>query len=217
MKACITLFLAAGLAFSISAAGAEESHTMGLRPAVEPLAGQAAGPDKEESAVNLLFQPAGFLQFGPVVEFEFRLAPGVLLGAHVRFHGLGLLSHLVALDYTEIWGIAGGLGVRVFVLPGGVSEGFFVGGVTEVGVNGYYDDIGYATAYHGAGIFIVAAANSGYRWRFGNFILEAGAYAGVAPTVYSKYSYDNTPSVMYDGLQVITFFGFLELSLGWML
>ncbi len=217
MKPVLLILLLVNLILTGPLAMAEGTRSFTDHQTIELLAGEAAGPAQDASAVNLLFQPAGFLQFGPIVELEFRLSPGLYMGVHLRFHGLGLLTHLIDINYPEIWGIAGGAGMRYFLMAGGAPEGFFVGGVVEVGYNGYYDNVGDPSEFHGSSVFLVTAANGGFRWRFGNFIVEVGAYAGVAPTLYSRYSYDSAPSVMIDGNKLITFFGMAELSIGWAL
>jgi hypothetical protein len=173
-----------------------------------------AAAAEPEPAVTLLFQPLGFLQYGPAAEVEFRLTPALYLSAHVRANGLGLLTHLLTTDGTEFWGVAAGAGLRYLLYPDASPHAWFVGGLVEAGVNGYYGDVGLVTAYHGAAVFMVVAANGGFRWRFGSFLLEAGAYAGISPTLFSQYSYDSYPDITYVGGLPFTFFWTVELSLG---
>ncbi|MBN2351439.1 MAG: hypothetical protein JXD23_02645 [Spirochaetales bacterium] len=170
--------------------------------------------EEREPTAALLLQPLGFLQFGPIAELELRLAPSLSMSFHIRLHGLGLLSHLLVTDGTEFWGAAAGLGMRYFLYPTDAPHAWFFGGMVEVGVNGFYGDAGLATAYHGVSIFMVAAANGGYRWRFGAFILEAGIYVGVGPALSCSYWYDASPQFQYNGGLPFTFFGMGELSLG---
>ncbi len=173
----------------------------------------ASAEDREPTAA-LFLQPLGFLQFGPIAEVELRLAPSLSMSFHVRLHGLGLLSHLLVTDDTAYWGTAAGIGMRYFLYPSAAPHAWFFGGMVEIGVNGFSGDAGLATAYRGVSIFMVAAANGGFRWRLGAFILEAGVYLGIGPTLASAYWYEAYPQLMYNGGLPFTFFGTGELSLG---
>jgi hypothetical protein len=173
----------------------------------------AAAEDREPAAA-LFLQPLGLLQFGPMAEVEFRLAPALSMSAHVRAQGLGLLSHLLVTEAVEYWGMAAGVGMRYFIYPGAGPNAWFVGGMADIGLLGFSGDAGLATAYHGISLFTVFAANAGFRWRFGAFILELGVYAGVGPTIFSNYQVDANPGITYDAATPFTFFGMGELSLG---
>lgn len=189
-----------------------------------PAQKQAATPAKAANvaasepmaASYLIFNPLGFLQFGPMVDLEFKLSPKLYGLAHVRLQGLGLLAHILAYDEMAYWSTAVGGGVRYFFTSPSGPNAPYVGGAVEVGYNPYYGDLAYpSSAYHGSSVYVTVAANAGYRWRFGDFIVNVGGFLGVAPTVYSKWSYDIAPSVMYDGFLDTTFVAMVELSIGW--
>lgn len=185
----------------------------------EPVAGanKRQGPAPPMAKSYLVLNPVGVLQFGPIVDFEFRVSSKLYGFAHVRFHGLGLLSHVISTDVLSYLSTAVGGGVRYFFTNESSPNAAYIGGAAEVGYNPYSGDAGYVTAYHGSYINLTFAGNGGYRWRFDNFILNVGGYLGVAPTVYSKYSYDSAPTVMYDGRHDVTFVAMAEVSIGWAL
>jgi len=173
-------------------------------------------PARPMAAMNFIGNPMGFLQAGPIVELEFQIKPGLYVIAHARIHGLGLLSQLLSdPDFPAFYSFAVGPAVRYFFLSKDTPHAPFLGFLTEFGFNPYSGDAGYSTAYAGSSIYLTFAANGGYRWRFGSFILETGAYAGVSPTLSSQWHYLSSPSVTHAGGTPITFFGMLELSIGW--
>lgn len=183
-----------------------------------PKPSKQAGPAEPLASSYLLLNPLGFLQFGPMVDLEFRVTPQLYGMAHLRLQGLGLLAHLISYDQMAYWSTAVGGGVRYFFTSGATPNAPYVGGALEVGYNPYYGDLSYPLdAYHGQSVYLTIAANGGYRWRFDKFVMNVGGYVGVAPTVYSQWSYDIAPSVMYNGNLDATFFAMVELSLGWSL
>ena len=182
------------------------SSSRGTGRAVPPMA-----------ASYVVVNPLGIVEFGPMVDLELRLSPKLYALAHVRFQGLGLLAHLISSDVIAYWSTAVGTGVRYFFTTPATPNAPYLGAAVEVGYNPYSGDKGYVSAYHGSSVYVTIAANGGYRWRFDNFIVNVGGYLGVAPTVYSQYSYDTAPSVMYDGTLDTTFVAMAEVSVGWAL
>jgi hypothetical protein len=180
------------------------------------LATSGAGQGRPMKAFNILLNPLGFVQFGPMVQFEFRIIPGLYGIAHARVHGLGVLSWVLA-DTDEIgyYSFALGPGIRYFFVSKDVPHAPYVGFVAEFGYTPYASNIGYTDEYAGTAMYLTFAVNGGYRWRFGSFIVEVGGYAGASPTIFSQYHYLTSPSVNYEGRLPVTFFGMLELSIGW--
>jgi hypothetical protein len=174
--------------------------------------GQTVQPMK---ALNLVLNPLGFLQFGPIVQLEFRFSPGLYGLAHVRMHGLGLLSHLILGSEPAYYAFAVGAGARYFFVSREVPHAPYVGFIAEFGYNPYFGDVGYSSEYEGTSLYLTFAANGGYRWRFGRFIVQVGAYAGLSPTLYSQWHYLTSPSVANEGDLDVVFFGMLEVSIGW--
>jgi hypothetical protein len=167
-------------------------------------------------AINFLLNPLGFLQFGPMVQLEFRIIPGLYGMAHARLDGLGLLSWVLS-DTEEIafYSFAVGPGVRYFFVSKDSPHAPYVGFVAEFGYTPYTDDIGTIWENKGTSMYLTFAANGGYRWRFGSFIVEVGAYAGASPTISDRWYYVSSPSVIYEAGLPIIFFGMLEVSIGW--
>jgi len=124
---------------------------------------------------SIQFNPVGFLQFGPMVDFEIRVTDNFVLFPHVRFAGLGLLSHLsVDYDYLDVTSMAFGGGFRI--LPGSGKHRMYFGGVAEYGWgtgSNDWDDSEYRHSY------ISMVGNVGYRWRFSSMYIQTGGYLGL--------------------------------------
>jgi len=154
---------------------------------------------------NLQFNPLGFVQFGPVLQAEIAIAPKIVLFPHVRFAGLGLLSHL-SVDYDEfdVSSMALGGGFRIF--PGKGKHRFYAGGLAEYGWGtgrDSYDEAKYRHSY------ISAIGNAGFRWRFNKFFIQTGAYVGA---VFETEDVRTDEHVDYGN--DVDFIGMLEFALG---
>ncbi len=195
-----------------------EKITKEQAPSSKPAKNETHSPSAPMASSYLVLNPLGFLQFGPMVDLEFKVTPKLYALAHLRLQGLGLLAHILAYDEMAYWSTAVGGGVRYFFTSEGTPNAPYVGFAGEIGYNPYYGDLAYPlSAYHGSAVYFTVAANGGYRWRFEKFIVNVGGYLGVAPTVFSQWSYDAAPSVMYDGTLDTTFVAMVELSIGWAL
>jgi len=160
------------------------------------------------SPVALLINPLGILQFGPIVQMEFRTGSGFVLGPHVRFAGFGLLTHIVN-DYeeTDLSSMAVGFGFKGLMGPSRTPHKFYIGAMTEYGWSGGRDDDWYETEYSNK--YITVFANLGYRWRFqSGMFLNLGAFLGVA------YVFEDKSNYVDYGSDVIPL-PMLELSFGW--
>jgi hypothetical protein len=168
--------------------------------------------------LNLIINPLGFLQAGPIVDLEIQVSPGLYVLLHTRFHGLGLLSHLLeasgsssGTEDIQFYSVAFGTGLRYLFVSQNSRNAPYLGFIVEYGYNPYFDN---TYDYTGTSTYINLAANAGYRWRFDSFLLEVGAYLGAAPTLTSEWYYNATPSVKYAGTKTTTFFAMVELSIG---
>jgi len=170
-----------------------------------------------QSHLNLLFGPLGFLQFGPTTDLEVGFSSNLYGIVHVRLHGLGLLSYLLYDVTPAVYSVAVGPGLRYLFPIKGSPHAPYVGFLTEFGYNPYTGDAGYSSEYTGTTTYVTVAMNGGFRWQFDNFLLDVGAYAGVAPTLSDEYAYKSDPAVTYQGQKITTFFGMVELSLGFRL
>lgn len=128
---------------------------------------------------NIQINPAGFLQFGPMVQLEIKVAPSVVIFPHVRLAGLGLLSHL-AVDYDNLDVSSMALGAGVRMLPGSGKHRPYFGIVGEYGWGTGSDNAGeYYNAVNYEHTYFTIVGNGGFRWRFGSMFIQAGGYAGV--------------------------------------
>jgi hypothetical protein len=169
------------------------------------------------SRVTLMVNPLGLLQFGPIAQLEIPVSPDLSILAHLRLHGLGMLSYLLFTDTPAFWSLAAGSGVRYFFRSGSSPHAPYLGALLEVGYNPYSGNAGYSNAYAGSAVYLTLTLNGGYRWRFAAFFLEVGGYAGASPTVWSQWHFNSTPSVIHDGDTPTVFFGMAEVSFGWQL
>ena len=172
---------------------------------------------------NLIINPLGFIQFGPMIDLEFQLTPGLYGILHTRMAGLGLLTHLLEMasssDLNEdvrFYAFAVGTGLRYFFQSPGTPNAPYIGFLAEYGYNPYFDDTGDIYAYTGTSTYVTFAVNGGYRWRFDSFLLQVGAYAGAAPTLTSTWKYTSNPgdTATHQGNLPTTFFGMVEVSIG---
>jgi hypothetical protein len=179
--------------------------------------GQEGAKPAPASRTTLMVNPLGFLQFGPIAQLEIPVSRDLSVLAHVRLHGLGLLSYLLFPDTPAFWSVAAGSGVRYFFRSGSSPNAPYLGALVEVGYNPYSANVGYSDEYAGSAVYMTFTANGGYRWRFNSFVLEVGAYLGASPTLWSQYHYVSAPSVIYNGNLPVVFFGMAEVSVGWQL
>lgn len=160
------------------------------------------------SPVALLINPLGILQFGPIVQMEFRTGSGFVLGPHIRFAGFGLLTHIVN-DYeeTDLSSMAVGFGFKGLIGPSSRPHKFFIGAMTEYGWGGGKDEDYWETEYSNKYISLIA--NAGYRWRFqSGMFLNLGAFLGAA------FIFEDKSNFVDYGNSVIPF-AMIDLSFGW--
>ena len=140
--------------------------------------------------INLL----GFLQFGPTIEYGFKVAEDLYLAPHLRLDGLGLLNWILFPDTARLYTPAIGIGLQHFLDSSAFNANrlYYGGGLEAEGAGDVPFEEPILNVY----------ANLGYRFRSGahNRFMNVGAHLGV--------SYD----FWWEELMV---FGMVELSFGW--
>ncbi len=166
-----------------------------------------------------LFQPLGFLQFGPIVEAEIKLGTDLYLTPHFRYSALGLAYVAIASGgfQDEVWmnSMALGVGARRFMENPNSSNRFYYGGFVEYGWGGTSGDIGTSYEWDSTNSQLILLSSWGYRWRYPSGIfMNAGIMAGVAKGIDSGWWYiDNPDQVFHEALPTY-FLGGLEFSIG---
>ena len=164
--------------------------------------------------------PLGLLQFGPMVEYAFKINKRAYASLNLRLSGIGLLYQAIITngfeDYLAPWSFA--LGIKsTGLLPSQTSNNaLYFGGYFELGFNWDAGDLGTSYEWESRFGTLAAASNIGYRWRFpSGFFINLGLFAGVAFEIWDTWWYVYAPGYEYEGTKEIVFFGFLEFSMGW--
>lgn len=162
------------------------------------------------------FNPLGFLQFGPIIQYEKKVSPNSVVAPYFRYAYLGVLTHLAWTGFDDgklspaTFGV--GLGLK------GFSE--------EVGNTMYYGgflDYNIAKANYGVGdtdetqekyAGLALISNFGYRWRkaSGSYV-NVGLFAGAAFTLKDEERYVYTGE-LFAKYNETAIFAMLELSFG---
>lgn len=167
-----------------------------------------------------LFHPLGFLQFGPILEVEYRIESDLYITSHVRFSALGFLYYALASEGFENevspGSMALGIGVKKYMDNPNSPNRLYFAGFAEYGWGATRGDIGTQWEWEGKNAQIILASNIGYRFRYpSKFFINLGGMAGVAPGIRDDWWYIDSPGDVYEGSNEINFFGMLELSFGW--
>ena len=178
---------------------------------------------------GLYINPLGALQFGPIIGFEIGAGPNAVIDLHWRYSSIGLVYALILTEgfehYMSMSSMAVGGGFRYFFPLSNSNHRPYIGGMAEYswgstwGEDSYekddYDPDEY-DAWEGSEAQIIAIFNGGMRWRFASsFFLNTGAMAGVAIDMKDEVTYINQPGSDPENYRDATFFGMLELALGW--
>jgi hypothetical protein len=177
------------------------------------------GPKPIGSA--LLINPLGFLQFGPIVDIDFRVGANMQAGAQVRFSGLGILYHLVASNgYTDAdevltSSMAVGAGMKYFFENQDSPHRFYIGGVFEYGWGGTRGSIGYTDEWEASHRYWDILTNIGYRWRFpSKLFVNVGVLTGAANTTKSEWWFIRSPNQKKQNPEETVFAIMAEASFG---
>lgn len=167
------------------------------------------------TGVNFHVNALGLLQFGLIPRVELGESTTFLLGAH--FFNTGALSYVVIVDDETLeFSVGGNLGVRHYIHPKGGQQGFYLGGFVEYAYLSMVDDYDDLARY--VRHLVIPAADIGYRWVWGKFLLDLGGMAGVAIPVAAE----DTP-VGFGGCRYFnscleesdtTFFGMATVDVG---
>jgi len=192
----------------------------------KPVASASAGPVGPTQAVpdyTLQFNALGFLQFGPFLRAEIKVAPSVFLIPHVRFHAFGIASQAVSMGDADTISIDPtslgiGVGIMRFFPTAGTENGVYTGIIGEYGWITAIKDKGENWEWRTETLGMVVMTNVGYRWRMDHLTLSLGlllgGYFGLSEKWwYLNESYDNTEK--RDGITTTTAYGMLEASIGY--
>jgi len=163
----------------------------------------------ELGRVHLGFQPAGFLQFGPVIELGFRVGNNFVIGPQFRYTSLGLAYN--AINDFENTLLCFGFGATFKHFPATNQKNKFYYGV---GFEYEYSDFDDYDDWYGSSAGVVIITNVGYRWRFGSgFYINLGAFAGAYVNIYDQW-YDYDDDELHDESGWTQFYGYIEFGIG---
>ena len=182
-----------------------------------PASGKSAGMPRQLAATALVFNPLGFLQFGPILDFELRVLPDLLVLGHFRYHSMGVISHVIQDQFgseLKMNSIALGAGMR-YLFPLSASPNRpYLGFLLENCWAHYIDNVDESDELEGTNTLFIYMVNGGYRWRFADgFLLGVGGYVGQASTLSDTWNYTQKTG-SGTGAHVKVFYAALELSLG---
>lgn len=162
--------------------------------------------------------PLGLLQFGPVLQGEFRVTRQGYFTPHIRVPYLGLLYHVINADRESdevtVSPVALGVGAGYKNIFPTAKGGWYFGGVVEYSFGSSEGNDGDDWKSEFSNIAIMP--NGGYRWRWpekGRSI-SVGAYAGVYTALRDEWWYTTNPGRTFDERSTTALL-MLELSFGW--
>lgn len=181
-----------------------EKITKEMPPSSAQVSGRGSTWNAPLSNKGVLVNLLGIVQFGPIIEGEFKINPNMVVGPHLRLSGLGLLYHLVVaapdwgdVDEVSMSSMAVGATFKYFAHSKNSPHRFYLGGSLEYGWGSSKGDVDVGddewTADHA---YIAILSNFGYRWRYeSGFFLNVGALAGVAINTKDEwyYSFEGGP------------------------
>jgi len=165
------------------------------------------------SAFSVYLNPLGFLQFGPMMGVEIKMANNLVLNLNARLPGMGLLSYVVRGwdDVDEIRGFAVAV-VPIIIFTDNQHKPYAGAGLEYDRSRVLYEQGSY---WENTEIEnnIIVVTNGGYRFRFeSGFFLSAGLYVGASFSMWEEEHVE--PDIEnYSGLNVQPF-GMAELKVG---
>ena len=154
---------------------------------------------------ELIFHPLGFLQFGPILQYDIFLGKSLYIGPHLRFSYFGVLYHYL-IEMNKINPSALAFGLNIKKLFGNKRNKFYAGLITEYGGA---DGEAYSSYYNGivsaAVSYLTLMLNGGYRFRSNSgFFINTGVISGIVQELDNFPFKERTyPIIMFD------------LSIGW--
>ncbi len=185
-----------------------------------PPAAREAAPAREErpdlplGANYFLFDPLGFLQLGPVIEYGFLVGEDLYIAPRFRFVGLGLLTQVLG-DF-EVMPYSFGIGISgTRMIPAAGANKVYAGGVMEF-VLGWSKGEDYWDEWEGNWGMLIFGTNVGYQWRNENrFGVRLGGLLGLGIQLWDSWWYVDDPDVVFDEDTGIYFYFGLQLALSW--
>lgn len=162
------------------------------------------------------FNPLGFLQFGPILQLEYKVSKQGYFAPHVRLPYLGLLYHVInAEDRGTVTLSPAALGIGAGYKHFFPTEkgAWYAGGALEYSLGSSKGDDGKEWKSKFSNIALMS--NGGFRWRFpqSKRSISVGAYAGLYSALSDNWWYVTTPSKKTDERSTSALV-MLELSFG---
>ena len=193
------------------------------KPLVAKTVSVAIGPTEPVPDFTLQVNALGFLQFGPFLKAEIKIAPSVFFTPHVRLHAFGIASQAVSMGDADTIGIDPtslgiGIGIMRFFPTAGTANGVYSSVIGEYGWITAIKDKGKSWEWRTETLGLVIMTNVGYRWRTDRITyslgLLLGGYFGLSEKWwYLNESYGSTEK--RDGTTTTTAYGMLEASVGY--
>jgi len=130
------------------------------------------------------FQPAGFLQYGPVIDLGFRVGKKSVIGPHFRYASLGLAYNAINEFGNTFLCFGGGVSFKHFPAEHQKNK-FYYGISVDLLFEEFSPDEDYD--YYTNTLSLIAMPNAGYRFRFGSgFYINLGLFAGLYFDMYDQ-------------------------------
>jgi hypothetical protein len=206
-----TLFI---LCYTPASAQYASAHRTTTSRATRPAALQVSGKALPTWALQV--NPLGLLQFGPIVQAEFKISDqGHYLAPHVRFPYFGVLYHITTIDGEDDVTVspgALGLGMGYKKLFANTKGAWYIGGAIDYSFGKSESDgrVKWDNEFSDLNLM----ANGGWRWRNpdSRFVFGVGAFLG--PSIALKDDTTYTDGRVEDERES-SFLAMLELTLGW--
>jgi hypothetical protein len=164
----------------------------------------------------------GFLQFGPFVKAEIKMAPSVFLTPYIRFHAFGIASKAVSMGDADTISIDPtslgiGIGMMRFFPTKGSPNGLYTGILGEYNWITAIKDEGETWEWRTESLGLVVISNVGYRWRMKPFVYSLGVLLGGYFGLSEEWWYLNSSYASTrrrEGTATSTVYGMLEASIG---
>ncbi|MEP1094242.1 MAG: hypothetical protein ABJG78_03995 [Cyclobacteriaceae bacterium] len=171
--------------------------------------------DFPQSSFNV--NPLGFLQFGPIFQYESKIGPTTYIVPYFRYAFAGVATHLVWTAFEEDSELSAstaavGVGVKSFASSG---DSWYYGGILDFAWATARYDVSQPDATEEKATSLGLVSNFGYRWRsdHGTYV-NVGLLAGASFDLKDEERFISTGE-LYSDNSAVGIFGMLELSFGW--
>ncbi|MEP5612170.1 MAG: hypothetical protein ABJP45_07965 [Cyclobacteriaceae bacterium] len=186
-------------------------------PASPPPTTSASPSESEMPQSSFNVNPLGFLQFGPIFQYESKIGPTTYIVPYFRYAFAGVATHLVWTAFEEDSELSAGtaaigVGVKSFASSG---DSWYYGGILDLGWATARYDLSQIDATEEKATSLGIVSNFGYRWRsdHGTYV-NVGLLAGASFDLKDEERFILTGELYSDNSSV-GIFGMLELSFGW--